>query len=107
MRFVTVSLPCVERELQRERAAASRLAVHANGPAMPAHDVIDNGESEAGALRPGPGIGLDAEELAEDLALHPHGNADPAVADADDPEAVGAPDLDGDVAMLGRVLHGV
>src|SRR3954465_4769243 len=101
MRLVTVGLSCIQREVQRESAAASRLAVDADEAAVPAHHMIDDGEPETGALRPGPGVGLNPEELAEDLPLHARRDADAVFADADDPEAVGARHFHLDVAPFG------
>ena len=69
--------------MERERTAAAGLAFDANEAAMTAHDVIDDGEPEPGALRTGTGVGLDAVELAEDLALQPRGNPNAPVRDPD------------------------
>ena len=80
--------------MERERAAAAGLAVDAHEAAVAAHHVIDDREPEAGALRARPGVGLDAIELAEDLALQPRRDADAAIGDADDAVAVLAIDLD-------------
>src|ERR1700752_2667163 len=107
MRFVTVGLSCMQREMERERTAASRLAVDAHEAAMAAHHVFDDGKPEAGALRARSGVGLDPEKLSEDLAREAHRDADPVVAHADDAVAVAAVDLDLDLAVLGRVFHGV
>src|SRR6185369_7846352 len=107
MRFVTVNLSCVEREMERERAAAPGLAVDPHEAAMSAHDVVDDGEPEAGALRSRSGVGLHTIELAEDLALQPQRHADAAVGNPYDAVASVAIDVDGDFAMLGRILHRV
>src|SRR5437764_160553 len=64
IRLVTVPLS-VDRKMQREGAAAARLALHAYKPAERPHDVIDDRQAEAGALRPRAGVGLNAVELAE------------------------------------------
>src|SRR5579864_2643200 len=71
IRFVTVGLSCVQREMKREGAAAPRLALHAHEPAVAAHHVVDDREPEPGALRARAGVGLHAEELPEDLPLQP------------------------------------
>ena len=65
--------------MERERAAAARLAVDAHEAAVTAHHVIDDGEPEAGALRTRPGVGLDAVELPEDLALQARRDADAVI----------------------------
>ena len=93
--------------MERKRAAAARLAVDADEAAMAAHHVIDDGKPEAGALRPRAGVGLNPEELSEDLTLKPRRNADAVIADADDAVPVDAIDLDFNRAVLGRVLHRV
>src|SRR5258706_9296949 len=98
MRFVTVNLSCVQREMERERAAGARLAGHAHEAGMAAHHVIDDSETETGALRPGPGVGLDPVKLAEDLALQARRHADAAIGDADDAVAVLTVDGDHDLA---------
>src|SRR3989442_14134997 len=98
MRFVTVGLSCLQREVERKRAAASRLAVDADEAAMAAHHVVDDGKPEAGALRPRAGVGLNPEELPEDFTLEPRRDADAVIADADDAVAVDAIDLDFDRA---------
>src|SRR4029078_7178889 len=105
MRFVTVGLSCMQREVEREGAAAPGLAVDAHEAAVAAHHVVDNREAEAGALRAGPGIGLNPEELREDLALEARRNADAAIAHADDAEAADTRNLDLDLAVLRRILH--
>src|SRR5690349_8089950 len=101
MRFVTVGLFCMQGEMERERAAATRLAVDAHEAAVAAHHVVDDRQPQPRSLRAGPGVGLDPEELSEDLPLEARRDADAAVAHADDAVAVGARDLDLDVAMLG------
>src|SRR5204862_2009102 len=101
MRLVTVGLSCAEREVEREGTAASRFAVDAHEPALSAHHVVHDREPEAGALRARAGVRLNPEELIEDLALQPHRNADAPVGDAHDAVAVGAIDLDDDLAVLG------
>src|SRR5262245_20552402 len=103
MRFVTVGLSCIQREVKRERAAASGLAVDAHEAVVAPHHVVDDGEPEARALRARAGVGLNPEELREDLALEPRRDADAAVANADDAEVAGARDLDLDLAVLRRV----
>src|SRR5213078_2617422 len=107
IRFVTVEFSCEQREEQRERAAASRLALDAHESAMSAHHVVDDREPEAGALRTRAGVGLNPEELAEDPALQPARDADAAIDDADRAVAVHRLDLDGDLAVLRRVFHRV
>src|SRR6185437_7958918 len=102
IRFVTVALSCIQREVKRECTTAAGLAVDAHEPAMSAHHVFDDRQSEAGALRPRPGVGLDAVELAEDAALQPRGDADAAIADAYAAVAVDRVDVDEHVAVLGR-----
>src|SRR2546430_7918773 len=99
MRFVTVGLSCMQREVERERAAAPGLAVDAHEAVVAAHHVIDDREPEARALRPRAGVGLNPEELREDPALETRRDADAAVAHADDAEAAGARDLDFDLAV--------
>src|SRR4030081_1713900 len=101
MRFVTVNLSSVQREMERERAAATRLAVDAPEAGMAAHDVIDDREPEAGALRPRPRVGLDAVELAEDLALQPRRDANAAIGDPHHAVAVLTIDVAGHLAVLG------
>src|SRR5947209_3851394 len=105
MRFVTVNLSCVQREMERECAAATRLALDPHEAGVAAHDVVDDGEAEAGALRTGSGVGLDAVELAEDLALQPGRHADAAVGDANHSVGAFAVDSDSDLAVLRRILH--
>ena len=63
----------MQREMERERTAASRLAVDAHEAAMAAHHVVDDGEAEPGALRARSGIGLNPEEFSEYLALEARG----------------------------------
>src|SRR5436190_1797202 len=70
-------------------------------------DVIDDREAETGPLRARSGVGLDAEEFAEDLPLHARRDADAVVADPDEAVAVGARHFDFDVAAFRRVLHRV
>jgi hypothetical protein len=77
-----------------------RLAVDPHA-AMGAHHVVDDGEPEAGALRTGAGVGLDAIELLKDLALESRWNADAVITHVDDAEAVERADLDGNLALLG------
>ncbi|HMF94838.1 MAG TPA: hypothetical protein VKE96_11110, partial [Vicinamibacterales bacterium] len=60
-----MGLSCMQREMQCEGAAASRLAVDADEAAMAAHHMIDDGQAEPRALRPGARIGLNPEELPE------------------------------------------
>src|SRR5204863_3287944 len=62
IRFVTVGLTRVQREMEGERASAPGFALHLHEPAVAAHDVIDNRKAEAGALWTGPGIGLNPVE---------------------------------------------
>src|SRR4051812_22902481 len=100
MRLVTVGLSCIQGEVQREGAAASRLAVDADEAAVSAHHVVDNREPQAGPLRSRAGVGLNPEEFAEDLPLHPRRDADAVIADANDAVAVGARNLHLDVAAL-------
>src|SRR5262245_38493313 len=107
IRFVKGDVSCVEREMEGERAAAPRLAVDPHEAAVGPHHVVDDGEPEAGALRPGAGVGLDAIELLEDLALQARRDADAAIADVDDAVAVERADFDRDLTVLGRVLHRV
>src|SRR5438046_7978608 len=66
MRFVTVGLSCMQREVERERAAAPGLAVDAHEAVVAAHHVIDDREPEARALRARAGVGLNPEELRAD-----------------------------------------
>ena len=55
--------------MQREGAAVARLALDADEAPMPAHRVIDDRETEAGALRAAAKAAFNAVELAEDLFL--------------------------------------
>src|SRR4051812_25575273 len=107
IRFVTSKVSCIEREVQRERAAPARLTLDADEPAVAAHDVVHDRESEPGALRPRAGVAGYPIELPEDPPLQLRRNADPAVGDADDPVLPVARDLDRDVAVLRRILHRV
>src|SRR3954468_1929054 len=103
MRFVTVNLSSVQREMKRERTAAARLALDADESAMAAHDMVDDRQPETGALRTRAGIGLDAIELPEDLALEPRRDADASVGDAHDAITVFGIDRDRDLPVLRRV----
>src|SRR4249920_3337958 len=107
MRFVTVSLSCLQREMERERAAAARLAFDANEAAMTAHHVIDDGKAQAGPLWTRPGVGLDAVELPEDFTLQARRDADAVIGNPDHAVSGFAIDLDQNLAMLWRILHRV
>src|SRR5262249_12860864 len=107
MRFVTVGLSSVQREMQREGAPRARRAADAHQTAVASHHVIDDREAEPGALRPRSGVGLHAVELAEDLAVQPRGNADAAIGHAHEAVTVLASDVDLDLAVVGRILHRV
>src|ERR1700704_2019988 len=104
MRFVTVNLSSVQRKMERERAAATRLALDAHETAVAAHDMVDARQPETRPLWTRPGIGLDAIELPEDLPLEPWRDADAAVGDAHDAIAAFGIDRNRDLAVLGRVL---
>ena len=80
---VSWALSGVKREVQREGAAAAGIAFDPHEAAVAAHDVVDNREAEAGALRARPRIRLDPVELAEDLPLQPHRDLLRTYADAD------------------------
>ena len=91
----------VDGEVERKRTAAARLAVDLHEAAERPHDVIDDGEAEAGALGARPGVGLHAVELAEDLALLTRRDPDPVVGHAHAPEALHAVHLHENMAVLG------
>src|SRR4051794_11953980 len=107
MRFVTVGLSCVQGEMEGKCAATSRLAVDAHEAVMAAHHVVHNRESEAGALWPRTGIGLNPVELPEDFTLESRRHADAAVAHSHDAVVADPIDLDADLAVLRRILHRV
>src|ERR1700737_3131905 len=93
--------------MKRKRTAASRLALDAYEATMAAHHVIDDGKPEAGPLRARAGIGLNPEELLEDLTLKPRRDADAMIPHAHDAVAADPIDLDLDLAVVGRVFHRV
>src|SRR5207247_7890081 len=101
IRFVTVDLSCIKREVQGKRTAATRLAVNPDEAVVPPHHMVHDREPETGALRAAAGIGLDPEELLEDPPLQPRGNADAAVAHAHHAVPAIAGAFDDDFAVLG------
>ena len=86
--------------MERERAAAPGLAVDPHEAAVSAHDVVDDGEPEAGALRPRSGVGLHPIELAEDTTMEPARKADTVIGYAHDAVLSVASDLHGDVLVV-------
>src|SRR5262245_9275732 len=107
MRFVTVALSCMEREVERERAADARHAVDAHEGVVAPHYVVDDRETQPGPMRSRARIGLNPKEFVEDLPLQTCRNSDPAVVHADDAVLIDLVDFDQDLAVFGRILHRV
>jgi hypothetical protein len=91
----------MEREVERERAAAARLAVNAHEAVVAPHHVVDDRETQPGSMRSRARIGLNPKELVEDLPLQTCRNPDPAVVHADDAVLIDLVDFDQDLPMFG------
>jgi len=97
----------MKREVERERAAAAQLAVDAHEAVMAPHHVVDDRETQPGPMRSRARIGLNPKKLVEDLPLQTCGNPDPAIVHTDDAVLIDLVDFDQDLAVFGRILHGV
>src|SRR5690348_7573348 len=83
-----------KRQRQGERAPLARSAVHVHVPAVSLHDMPDQREPEAAALRLVDQAVLGPIELLEDLLLFAFRDADPEIGDDDLDPVSGAPHVD-------------